>query len=161
MAARSLARRPHIAAKRRLQSDSLTILSRICSIAREGARPLGHTSVQFMMVRQRNEWLSGAVQEQGDEHGGVFDGLERVYFAACKAQEIALAQRLAFPGAREFDRSLDALHGDLARNLVCRHGLARQKNHAEHFEVRRFVERPGARVFEFAAQRTNVDQLTR
>lgn len=32
----------------------MTIINLIFSIAREGARPLGHTSVQFMIVRQRN-----------------------------------------------------------------------------------------------------------
>ena len=37
-----------------LQNDSLTSISRIFSMAREGARPFGQTSVQFMIVRQRN-----------------------------------------------------------------------------------------------------------
>ena len=36
------------------QNESLTILSLICSIARDGAKPFGHTSVQFMIERQRN-----------------------------------------------------------------------------------------------------------
>ena len=35
------------------QIPCLAIVSRIFSIARDGASPLGHTSVQFMMVRQR------------------------------------------------------------------------------------------------------------
>ena len=37
-----------------LQNDSLTSISRIFSMARDGARPFGQTSVQFMIVRQRN-----------------------------------------------------------------------------------------------------------
>jgi hypothetical protein len=37
-----------------VQTAFLTISSRIFSIARDGARPLGQTSVQFMIVRQRN-----------------------------------------------------------------------------------------------------------
>jgi hypothetical protein len=37
-----------------VQTASLNISSRIFSIARDGAKPLGQTSVQFMIVRQRN-----------------------------------------------------------------------------------------------------------
>lgn len=36
------------------QSASFNIVWRMRSIAREAARPLGHTSVQFMIERQRN-----------------------------------------------------------------------------------------------------------
>lgn len=35
-------------------SESLTIISLIFSMARDGARPLGQTSVQFMIERHRN-----------------------------------------------------------------------------------------------------------
>ncbi len=35
-------------------SESLTIISLIFSMARDGSRPLGQTSVQFMIERQRN-----------------------------------------------------------------------------------------------------------
>lgn len=36
------------------QSDSFTIASLIISMARDGSSPLGQTSVQFMIARQRN-----------------------------------------------------------------------------------------------------------
>jgi hypothetical protein len=36
------------------QSESLTIINLIFSIAREGLRPRGQTSVQFMIERHRN-----------------------------------------------------------------------------------------------------------
>jgi hypothetical protein len=36
------------------QSELRAIISLIFSMARDGARPLGQTSVQFMIVRQRN-----------------------------------------------------------------------------------------------------------
>ena len=39
---------------RQAHTPSLSIMSLIFSIARDGARPFGQTSVQFMMVRQRN-----------------------------------------------------------------------------------------------------------
>lgn len=35
-------------------SESLTIISLIFSMARDGAKPLGQTSVQFMIERHRN-----------------------------------------------------------------------------------------------------------
>eukprot|EP01041_Mallomonas_annulata_P011262 gene11262-23565_t len=63
-------------------------------------------------------------QHDGQQHAGVFHRHQAVRHTAAQEEQLPGLQALHALGRFEVEHAFEALHGDLARHLVQRHGAA-------------------------------------